>query len=83
MSHTYVLVPFVIAFLAFILRFYARENAASMLNPSFLLAALTTMIAMTFLALGVVGLLPAFAALGFGAIGAVLLVIAVARLFMI
>lgn len=83
MSHTYILAPFVPAFVLYILRFYARENAASMANPSFVLAAVTVVVAMTFLVLGVIGLMPFYVALGFGAVGLVLLGVSIARLFMI
>jgi hypothetical protein len=83
MSHTFILAPFIVAFLGFILRFYGRENAASMSNPSFLLAAMTVIIAMTFLGLGVVDLLPAYSSLAFGLVGLALAVLAAARMFMI
>jgi hypothetical protein len=83
MSHTFILVPFIVAFLGFILRFYGRENAASMSNPSFLLAAATVIIAVAFLGLGVVNLLPAYSSIAFGVVGLALTALAVARMFMI
>jgi hypothetical protein len=83
MSHSIILVPFIFAFLTFVLRFYARERAASMANPSFLLALLTVLVAGTYLFLGVIEMLPAYGEAGFGLAGVALLVLAVARMFMI
>lgn len=83
MSHSFILAPFIAAFLVFILRFYGRENAASMASPSFLLAALTVLIAGAYLLLGVMNVTPPYGELAFGAAGLVLLATAVARLFMI
>lgn len=53
MSHTILLLPFLVAFVIFAFRFYARENAASMANPSFILALGTVLAAMLYLVLGV------------------------------
>jgi hypothetical protein len=83
MSHTFILVPFIVAFLGFILRFYGRENAASMSNPSFLLAATTVGIAAVFLILGLTNLLPPYADAGFGVVGLLLAILAGVRMFMI
>jgi hypothetical protein len=83
MSHTFILAPFIVAFLGFILRFYGRENAASKSNPSFLLAAATVIIAVTFLALGVMDLLPAYSTVAFGGVGLALAILAGVRMFMI
>lgn len=83
MSHTVILAPFILAFLVFVLRFYGRENAASMTNPSFLLAAGTVLVAGAYLFLGVVDMLPAYGTLGFGVVGVALLATAIARMFMI
>src|SRR4051812_10269356 len=38
MSNSIILLPFIFAFLVFAFRFYFRESAASMANPSFVLA---------------------------------------------
>ena len=34
-ASTILLIPFILAFLVFVLRFYSRERAASVTNPSF------------------------------------------------
>ena len=83
MSHTFILVPFIVAFLCFILRFYGRENAASMSNPSFLLAAATVILALAYLGLGVSDLLPPYASVGFGIVGLILAILGGVRMFMI
>ncbi len=83
MFHTYVLAPFIVAFLGFILRFYGLEGAGSKSNPSFLLALTTVVTAMAFLALGVTDLLPPYGSLAFGVVGVGLAVLSVARWFMI
>jgi hypothetical protein len=83
MSHTVILAPFILAFLAFVLRFYGREGASSMTSPSFLLAAATVLVAGFYLFLGVTALLPAYGTLGFGIVGVALLALAVTRMFMI
>jgi quinol-cytochrome oxidoreductase complex cytochrome b subunit len=83
MSHTVILAPFILAFLTYILRFYSREGAASMTNPSFLLAAGTVFAAAFYLFLGVIDMLPPYGTLGFGVVGVGLFGVAVARMFMI
>jgi hypothetical protein len=80
---TFLLIPFVLAFLVFVFRFYSRESASSIKNPSFMLAILTVLIAGSYLVLGVVQLLPPFSTIGFGVVGIILLVTAVSRMFMI
>jgi hypothetical protein len=83
MSNSIILLPFLFAFLVFALRFYFREGAASMANPSFLMAVGTVLIAMLYLVLGVLDSLPPHSALGFGLVGLVLLGVSILRLFMI
>jgi hypothetical protein len=80
---TIILVPFIFAFLIFVLRFYGRESASSMRNPSFLLAALTVATAMAYLYLRITDELPPFSTVGFGLLGVTLLATAIARMFMI
>jgi hypothetical protein len=80
---TLVLVPLIFAFLIFALRFYARESASSMTNPSFLLAAGTMLTAGTFLLLRVTDLLPQYGWVGFGLLGVGLLATAITRMFML
>lgn len=83
MSNSIVIAPFILAFLGFALRFYARESASSKTNPSFLLAGATVLIAGCYLFLGVIDSLPPYGAIGFGLIGLALFVLSVARMFMI
>ena len=80
---TILLVPFILAFLVFVFRFYNREGASSMLQPSFPLAILTVVIASTYLILGVTASLPPYSTIGFALIGLILLGIAIVRMFMI
>lgn len=80
---TILLVPFILAFLVFVLRFYSREGAASMTQPSFMLAGLSVLIAGFYLVLGVMHSLPPYSTVGFAAVGVVLLATAILRMFMI
>jgi hypothetical protein len=82
-ASTTLLLPFILAFLVFVLRFYSRERAASVTNPSFLLAILTVLIAGSYLILGVTDLLPAYSTIAFLAVGLILLATAILRMFMI
>jgi hypothetical protein len=82
-TSTFILVPFILAFLVFVFRFYSRERAASMTNPSFLLAVATVLTAGLYLVLGVINSLPPYGTIGFGVAGLVYLAIAIVRLFMI
>ena len=83
MSNSIIIAPFILAFLVFALRFYARESASSKTNPSFLLALVTVLIAGCYLVLGVIDTLPPYGAIGFGLVGLALFILAVARMFMI
>ena len=82
-TSTFLLVPFVFAFLVFALRFYSREGASSMTQPSFLLAGLTVLIAGFYLILGITNELPPYSTFGFAAIGVILLATSILRMFMI
>jgi hypothetical protein len=82
-ASTVILVPFILAFLVFILRFYGREHAASMRNPSFMLAVITVGTAGAYLLLRIADSLPHYGTIGFGLVGVALLVAAIARMFMI
>jgi hypothetical protein len=81
-TSTLILAPFILAFLVFVYRFYNRERAASIFNPSFLLAIGTMLIAGGYLVLGVIDSLPAYSTLGFGIVGLILLAVAILRMFM-
>jgi quinol-cytochrome oxidoreductase complex cytochrome b subunit len=85
MTHTtsLLLIPFILAFLCFVLRFYSREGASSIANLSFVLAILTVVIAFSYLILGVTAMLPPYSTIGFLAVGLVLLGTAVLRMFRI
>ncbi len=80
---TIILVPYLLAFLIFVVRFYGRESASSMLNPSFIMAFITTAAAGGYLYLRVTEALPPYGTAGFGLLGLVLLGAAIARLFML
>src|SRR4051794_3772554 len=60
MSNSIILLPFIVAFLGFAFRFYVRESAASMVNPSFLMAVGTVLAVVLYLVLGVLEILPAY-----------------------
>jgi hypothetical protein len=81
-ASTIILLPFIVAFLVFVTRFYSRERAASMTNLSFLLAVMTILTAGLYLGLGVVDLLPVYGTIGFGVTGLIFLTIAISRMFM-
>jgi cytochrome c biogenesis protein CcdA len=83
MTHTYILAPYFLAFVAYILRFYGREHAGSKSSPSFILAVVTVVVALSFLFLGIGGFLPAYGDTVFLAVGIVLLVFAIIRWFML
>ncbi len=80
---TIILVPFIFAFLVFVLRFYNREGASGMARPSFLLAILTVLLVLAYIVLGIVGALPPYSTIGFAALGLILLGTAILRMFMI
>ncbi len=80
---TIILVPYLLAFLIFVMRFYGRESASSMLNPSFVMAFLTMASAGGYLYLRITDMLPPYSTAGFGVLGLVLLGSAIARMFML
>jgi quinol-cytochrome oxidoreductase complex cytochrome b subunit len=82
-TSTIILVPFILAFLVFVFRFYSREGASSMVRPSFMLAILTVLTAGAYLVLGIAGALPSYGTIAFAAIGLILFGTAVLRMFMI
>lgn len=82
-TSTIILAPFIVAFLVFVFRFYSRERASSIANPSFLLAIGTVLVAGLYLFLGVVDSLPPYGTIGFGIAGLLLLVLAIGRMFML
>lgn len=82
-TSTVILVPFLLAFVVFALRFYNREGASGMTRPSFLLAILTVLIAFSYLMLGITNNLPPYGTIGFAVVGLILLGTAILRMFMI
>ena len=80
---TIILVPFILAFLIFVLRFYSREGASSMANPSFLMGVGSVLAAGAYLILRITHVLPPYGTIGFGLVGLALLSTAVARMFML
>lgn len=82
-TSSYLLMPFILAFLVFVFRFYSRESAASIKNPSFLLAIATVLIAFSYLILGVIEWLPPYSTAGYLTVGLILLATAITRMFMI
>ncbi|PPQ35514.1 hypothetical protein [Rhodopila globiformis] len=83
MSHSVILLPFVVAFVIFVVRFYFREHAASMANPSFLLAAGSSAMIVLYLVLNVLDRLGTYGTLGFGLVGLALLGVSILRMFML
>jgi hypothetical protein len=82
-TSTILLVPFILAFLVFALRFYNREGAYPLTRPSFVLAILSMLIAGGYLTLGVLHALPPYSTIAFAVIGIILLATAILRMFMI
>ena len=80
---TIILMPFIVAFLVFVVRFYGRESASSMANASFVLAVGTMLIAGSYLLLRITETLPPHGTIGFGVAGLALLATAIGRMFMI
>jgi hypothetical protein len=81
MANKFLLLPFMIAFLLFALRFYFKEGASSLTKPSFLLALGTSFTALLYLFLGVISSMPPYGTLGFGIIGVGLLGLSIYRMF--
>lgn len=80
---TIVLLPFIAAFLIFVLRFYSREGASSMLNFSFVMGVATVVSAGAYLLLRISDTLPTYGTIGFGVIGCAFLATAITRMFML
>ncbi len=82
-ASTIILAPYVLAFLLLIFRFYNREGASSITNPTFLIAIFTVALAFSFLGLGITGALAVWAIWVYGGIGLALLGFSIVRLFML
>jgi len=82
-NSNFVLIPFVIAFIVFLVKFYAHEKAGSLFYPSFLLAGLSALLPVSFMLLHVLALTFPYAALIYGVVGVGLAVYAIVRFVMI
>jgi hypothetical protein len=71
-STSLALLPLTIATIVLALRFYVRENAVSVLSPTFMLAAFSVLMLVTYMVLLVLLLLPPYAWVAFGGVGLVL-----------
>ena len=78
---TIILAPYIIAFVFFVTRFYFREKAASIANPTFILAVTCTATVIVYLTLRILVMLPPYSTLGFGIFGVVLMALAIYRMF--
>jgi uncharacterized membrane protein len=79
--HTFIIIPFLLAFLFSMKRFYFRDNAGSIFRMSFLLAFGSMAIAGTYVVLGALKTLPQYGTLGFGIVGLLCLGAAVWQAF--
>ena len=68
------LLPLIAGILILTTRFYVREGAISVFSMSFILAAVGVALLVGYMFLMVIGLLPAYAWIGFGGIGLVMAV---------
>jgi hypothetical protein len=75
----FVFIPFIVAFLMFVAKFYAHENVASLGNPTFLLACLAAVLPILFLSLHTMGVVIPYGAVVIGGIGLVMALWSVVR----
>jgi len=68
-STSLALLPLIAGMLVMVARFYAREGAISIFSVSFLLATLAVLMLIGYMVLTVLGILPAYAWVGFGGVG--------------
>jgi len=71
------LVTLVMAFLVYVIKFYARERAGSIFSASFGLASLCLLLLLTYLVMSVLGMLVPDMAMSFGIEGLVLFVLGI------
>ncbi len=79
--HTFIAIPFLLAFVLSVKRFYFRDGAASIFRGSFLLASGAMLVALIYVLLGAGKMLPPYGTLGFGIIGLLFLAVAVWQAF--
>jgi hypothetical protein len=69
--------PLVFAILVLAARFYVRENAISVLSPSFVFATIGVLLLIGYMLLVVLDLLPLYAWVGFGGVGTLMAVLGI------
>jgi len=79
--HTFIVIPYLLAFLFSIKRFYFRDNAGSIFRTSFVLAFGSMALGGLYIVLGALKTLPPYGTLGFGIFGLVCLGLAVWQAF--
>ena len=80
-STTLAVIPLIVGMLVMALRFYAREGAISIFSPSFLFAALAVLLLFSYMTLTVVAMLPPYAWVGFGGVGAAMAIFGIWSFF--
>jgi hypothetical protein len=73
-SASLALLPLIAGMLVLTARFYVREGAISIFSTSFMLATLAVAMLIGYMVLLVIGLLPPYAWIGFGGVGALMTV---------
>jgi hypothetical protein len=68
-TYTFIVIPFLLAFLLSVKRFYFRDSAASIFRPSFLLAFGSMALAGIYLVFGALRMLPPYSPVAFGIVG--------------
>jgi hypothetical protein len=71
------LVTLVMAFLVYVIKFYARERAGSVVSASFGLALLCLVLLLSYLLMSVLGMLVPYMAMSFGIVGLVLFLLGI------
>lgn len=66
------LIPLVAAFVLFLAKCYLHEHARTQGSLSFLLAMVSVLLLMSYMGMLVLGVLPAYAAVAYGGVGAVM-----------
>ncbi|HVZ07350.1 hypothetical protein [Rhodopila sp.] len=80
-THTFIIIPYLLAFLLSVKRFYFRDSAISVLRASFLLALGSMALAGIYLVFGALEMLPAYSTVVFGILGVACLAVAVWQAF--
>jgi len=80
-TYTFIVIPFLVAFLFSVKRFYFRDGGASIFRASFLLAVGSMLVGCVYLVFGAMRMLPPYSALAFGIIGLLCMTLAVWQSF--